>query len=219
MMTAADVVVLFASPLLLHNEDRRHLGWRVGCDRRLRIRRWRCPRQLDLPDWDQWFCIGLLQISGRRLLRTRFGDGGLRHFDAFIGGHALDRKHHQQRGHRGEGGHNPERSVGILKLPCGSHSRQIAQCTGSKFSRRLSGSNVNRASATRFPPYSCLAHIVPRHTAPRRTAPNVALLVFVMITVQPELGLTNCAIDYLNAETACQDHLAKLWAKALRQGR
>ena len=121
MMTAADVVVSFASSLLLHNEDRRHLGWRVGCDRRhpgwrvgcdrrLRIRRWRCPRQLDLPDWDQWFYIGLLQISGRRLLRTCFDDGGLRHFDAFIAGHALDRKHHQQRGHRGEGGHNPERS-------------------------------------------------------------------------------------------------------------
>jgi hypothetical protein len=53
MMTAADVVVSFASSLLLHNEDRRHFGWRVGCDRRLRIRRWRCPRQLDLPDWDQ----------------------------------------------------------------------------------------------------------------------------------------------------------------------
>jgi len=110
MMTAADVVVSFASSLLLHNEDRRHLGWRVGCDRRLRIRRWRCPRQLDLPDWDQWFCFGLLQISGRRLLRTRFDDGGLRHFDAFIAGHALDRKHHQQRGHRGESGHNPDRS-------------------------------------------------------------------------------------------------------------
>src|SRR6478609_7502541 len=85
MMTAADVVVSFASSLLLHNEDRRHLGWRVGCDRRhpgwrvgcdrrLRIRRWRCPRQLDLPDWDQWFYIGLLQISGRRLLRTCFDD-------------------------------------------------------------------------------------------------------------------------------------------------
>ena len=54
--------------------------------------------------------------------------------------------------------------IGILKLPCGSHSRQIAQCSGSKFSRRLSGSNVNRASATRFPPYPCLA--LPRHTAP-----------------------------------------------------
>src|SRR6476469_4334441 len=66
MMTAADVVVSFASSLLLHNEDRRHLGWRVGCDRRLRIGRWRCPRQLDLPDWDQWFCIGLLHICGRR---------------------------------------------------------------------------------------------------------------------------------------------------------
>src|SRR6476620_9080495 len=35
MMTAADVVVSFASSLLLRNEDRRHLGWRVGCDRRL----------------------------------------------------------------------------------------------------------------------------------------------------------------------------------------
>src|SRR6476660_5981946 len=83
MMTAADVVVSFASSLLLHNKDQRHLGWRVGCDRRLRIRRWLCPRQLDLPDRDQWFCIGLLQISGRLLLCTRFDDGGLRHFDAF----------------------------------------------------------------------------------------------------------------------------------------
>ena len=62
--------------------------------------------------------------------------------------------------------------IGILKLPCGSHSRQIAQCSGSKFSRRLSGSNVNKASATRFPPYPCLAlpclalPCLPRHTAP-----------------------------------------------------
>jgi hypothetical protein len=65
--------------------------------------------------------------------------------------------------------------IGILKLPCGSHSRQIAECSESKFSRRLSGSNVNRASATRFPPYPCLAHIVPRHTAPRQTLPYYCL--------------------------------------------
>jgi len=180
MMTAADVVVSFASSLLLHNEDRRHPGWRVGCDRRLRIRRWRCPRQLNLPDWDQWFCIGLLQISGRRLLRTRFDDGGrsspgTRWVANVISSVVIAVKAAITL--------SGVILIGILKLPCGSHSRQIAQCSGSKSSRRLSGSNVNRASATRFPPYPCLA--APYRAAPSRTAPNLALLVFVMITVQP----------------------------------
>src|SRR4029077_1184377 len=95
--------------------------------------------------------------------------------------------------------------------------------SGSKFSRRLSGSNVNSASATRFPPYPCLAlpcpyRAAPYRAAPSRTAPNLALLVFVMITVQPQSRLTNWAIDYLNAETARQDHLAKLWGEGAAAG-
>jgi len=168
MMTAADVVVSFASSLLLHNEDRRHLGWRVGCDRRLRIRRWRCPRQLDLPDWDQWFSIGLLQISGQRLLRTRFHDGGLRHLGTRWIANTISSVVIAVKAAITLSG---VILIGILKLPCGSHSRQIAQCSGSKFSRRLSGSNVNRASATQFPPYPCLA--LPCLAAPYRAVPAI----------------------------------------------
>jgi hypothetical protein len=76
-------------------------------------------------------------------------------------------------------------------------------------------------STEHLPPDFPLILALPCRAIPRRashTVPNFALLVFVMITVQPQSRLTNWAIDYLNAETARQDHLANLWAKALRQG-